>query len=178
MDFVEGLPKSGGKDYVMVVVDRLSKYAHFITLAHPFTALAVAQLFMDTIYRLHGVPNSIVSDRDNVFLSEFWKELFRCLGTKLHMSTAYHPQSDGQSEVVNRCLETYLRCMVSDKPKDWVKWLPFAEWWYNTIFHSATNITPYEIVYGQPARVHIPYLPGDSTVDSVDRNLQVRKATV
>ena len=178
MDFIEKLPKSGGKDCIMGVVDRLSKYAHFVTLTHPFTAITVAQVFLDTIYRLHGVPNSIVSDRDKVFLSNFWKELFKCLGTKLHMSSSYHPQSDGQSEVVNRCLETYLRCMVSDKPKDWSKWIPFAEWWYNTTYHSATHTTPYEVVYGQPPPVHLPYLPGDSKVDTVDRSLQAREATI
>ena len=118
MDFIKRLPKFGGKDCIMVVVDRLSKYEHFIALTHPFTAITVAQVFLDNIYKLHGVPNSIISDRDEVFLCTFWKELFRCLGTKLNMLSSYHPQSNGQSEVVNRCLDTYLRCMVSDKPKD------------------------------------------------------------
>ena len=102
----------------MVVVDRLSKYAHFITISHPYTAISIAQLFMDHIYRLHGLPQTIVSYRDPTFLSSFWQELFKLQHVLLHMSTAYHPQSDGQTEVVNRCLENYLRCMTSNHPKD------------------------------------------------------------
>ena len=162
----------------MVVVDHLSKYGHFIPLSHLFSALTIAQAFMDNVYKLLGVPQTIVSDRDKVFLSTFWQELFKCLGTKLNMSTAYHPQTDGQSEVVNRCLETYLRCMVHEKPKDWVKWLSLAEWWYNTTFHSSIHTTPFEIVYGQPAPTHMPYLPGDSRVETVDRSLQAREAAI
>ena len=94
------------------------------------------------------------------------------------MSSAYHPQSDGQTEVVNKCLETYLRCMVGERPKDWLKWLPLAEWWYNTNYHTAIHTTPYQAVYGQPAPVHLPYLPGDSMVEAVDRSLQTREAAI
>ena len=178
MDFIEGLPKSGGKDVVMVVVDRLSKYGHFISLSHPFTALQVAQAYLDNVYKLHGTPTSIVSDRDKIFLSKFWSELFRLLGTELKMSSAYHPQSNGQTEVVNRSLEMYLRCMAGERPRDWARWIPLAEWWYNTTFHSATQTTPYEIVYGQPAPVHLPYFPGDSKVEAIDRSLQAREAAI
>ena len=178
MDFVEGLPKSGGKEVVFVVVDRLSKYAHFIALSHPFTALSVAQAFLDNVYKLHGIPATIVSDRDRIFLSKFWQELFRLLGTELRMSSAYHPQTDGQTEVVNKCLETYLRCMIGERPKDWGKWLPLAEWWYNTHYHTAIHTTPYQAVYGQPVPVHIPYIPGDSIVEAVDRSLQAREAAI
>ena len=94
------------------------------------------------------------------------------------MSTAYHPQTDGQSEVVNRCLESYLRCMIHERPKDWAKWLPLVEWWYNTIFHSSIITTPYAVIYGHPTLVHMPYLPGDSRVVTVDRSLQARKAAI
>ncbi|OMO64097.1 reverse transcriptase [Corchorus capsularis] len=178
MDFIEGLPKSGGKDVILVVVDRLSKYNHFIALSHPFSALQVAQVFLDSIYKLHGAPESIVSDRDKVFISKFWTELLKLMGTKLKLSTAYHPQTDGQTEIVNRSLETYLRCMCGECPKEWLKWLPLAEWWYNTSYHTSAKATPYEIVYGQPAPLHRPYLPGDSSVAAIDRSLQAREATL
>lgn len=119
-----------------------------------------------------------MSDRDTVFLSEFWQELFKLQGCALHTSTTYHPQSDGQTEVVNRCVETYLRCMTGDKPFMWVKFSPLAEYWYNTNFHTATQMTPYEIVYGQTPPVHLPYLPGESKIQVVAKCLEERENTL
>lgn len=94
------------------------------------------------------------------------------------MSTAYHPQTDGQTEVVNRCLGCYLRCMTGESPKEWVDWLPMAEYWYNTNHHSATQATPFEVLYGQAPPLHMPYVPGNSTVESVDRTLQAREQAI
>ncbi|GKD11864.1 putative mitochondrial protein, partial [Tanacetum coccineum] len=141
MDFIEGLTMSNGKSVILVVVDRLSKYSHFIALSHPYTAVQVVNAFMDHVYKLHGLPQVIFSDRDKVFLSLFWKELFKVLHVSLHYSTAYHPQSDGQNKVVDRCLKTYLRCMTGEKPKEWSKWLSLAEYWYNTNFHTSIQTT-------------------------------------
>nr|GFA70205.1 reverse transcriptase [Tanacetum cinerariifolium] len=121
------------------------------------------------------MPDSIISDEDKDFLSLFWKELFGLLKVKILMSTAYHPQSDGQTEVVNRCLETYVRCMIGDQPKEWSKWLPLDELWYNSNYHSAINTTPFEALYGQPPSVHVPYMRGVSRVDTVDRSLEARE---
>lgn len=127
MDFITGLPKSNGKDVILVVVDRFSKYGHFMALSHPFTAVQVAQLYLDNVFKLHGWPKSIVSDRDSVFLSDFWKSLFVVHGTEFLMSSAYHPATDGQTKVVNRCLETYLRCMCGEHVKEWSMSLLLAE---------------------------------------------------
>jgi hypothetical protein len=127
MDFIEGLPKSNGFEVILVIVDRYTKYAHFLPLKHPYNATQVAELFLDNVVKLHSLPSSIVSDRDKIFTSNFWKSLFKNLHTQLSMSTAYHPQSDGQTERVNQCLELYLRCAVAASPTKWAKWLPLAE---------------------------------------------------
>ena len=108
MDFSTGLSKSNGKNVIMVVIDRLTKYAHFCALSQPFKASTVADYFMETIQKLHGTPNIIVSDRDPIFIGNFWIELFSCLGTQLAHRSSYQPQSDGQTEIVNKCLEGYL----------------------------------------------------------------------
>lgn len=152
MDFIEGLPKSRNFNCILVVVDKFSKYAHFIPLSHPFTAMKVAMLYMDNIFKLHGLPQAIVSDRDRIFTSKLWQELFRLSGTQLKMSSAYHPQTDGQTERVNQCLEAYLRCFVHSCPCKWKDWLSLAEFWYNTTYHSSLNKTPFEVLYGQEPR--------------------------
>ncbi|GJT89053.1 retrotransposable element Tf2 [Tanacetum coccineum] len=149
-----------------------------MALSHPYIATSVAQVFLDYVYRLHGLPSSIVSDRDVVFLSNFWQSLFKLLKVDLKMSTAYHPQTDGQTKVVNKCLECFLRWMTGKRPKEWVQWLPLAEFWYNTNKYSLTNITPFEVVYGQTPPLHVPYLVGKSVMEVVDRTLQAREATI
>ena len=106
MDFIGGLPKTKKGDTIFVVVDRMSKYSHFMVLSHPYTAKEVATVFGREIVRLHGYPRSIVSDRNRIFISHFWTELFKIMGTTLKFSSVDHPQTDGQTEVVNRCLET------------------------------------------------------------------------
>ena len=174
LDFIVRLLPCKGKTVIFVVVDRLSKYAHFVALSHPYTAHSVAQIFVDHIFKLHGMPATIVSDRDQVFLSAFWKEFCALQGSKLCLSSGYHPQSDGQNEVVNRCLETYMRCFCSLQPKKWLQWLSWAEWSYNTSYHSSSKLTLYEIVYGQRPPAVPTYESGTTKLDVVDQYLQTR----
>jgi hypothetical protein len=129
MDFVEGLPKSRGKDVVLVLVDRLTKYVHFIPLSHPYTVQTVAGRFMENIVKLHGPPASIVSDRDTIFTSKLWKDLFSSFNISLKYNSAHHHETDGQTKRVNQCREQYLHCMAFQEPKKWSQWLPAAEWW-------------------------------------------------
>ena len=120
----------------MVVVDRLTKYAHFYVHSHPFNASTVAATFMETVQKLHGNPKIIISDKDPIFTGKFWTELFSCLGTQLAHSSSYHPQSNGQIEIANTYLEGYVSYFAYDKQTHWVKWLSLAKWWYNTSFHN------------------------------------------
>ena len=168
MDFVEGLPKSQQKSVVFVVVDRFTKYVHFIPLAHPYTAAKVAQLFMQFVFKLHGLPSTIVSNRDPVFTSKFWSELMKLQGISLAMSSSYHLQTDGQTEIVNKSLEHYLRAFAADRPQAWVDWLPLAEFWFNTNFHSSLKLTPFEALYGYPPPKLEDYIPGTTRVATVD----------
>lgn len=162
MDFVEGLPVSNQFNCILVVIDKLSKFGHFIALKHPYTASKVADVFLDRVYRLHGLPQSLVSDRDPIFTSIFWKELCRRTGIKLCMSSGQHPQTDGQTERVNQQVEGYLRCFISAHPHRWSQWLPLCELWYNTNWHSSTGRSPFEIIYG-----HHPRYFGISPSDTV-----------
>jgi hypothetical protein len=176
MDFIVGLPKLGNKLVIMVVFDHLSKYAHFCALQHPFITSTMAQLFTDQVFKLHGMPHSIVSNHNPTFTNNFWQELFKLQGTQLHLSTTYHPHTDGQTKFVNKCLETYLRCFSSEKQNQWAQWLPIAEWWYNTLYHTTTHMTPFETVYGKNPPSVLSYFPGVSKVQAVDQTLTVQES--
>jgi hypothetical protein len=134
LDFIEGFPRVNGKTVILMLVDRFSKYAHFVPLGHPYTATTVARAFFNNIVRLHGMPTSVVSDRDPVFTCHFWKELFKLSGVQLRFSSAFHLQSDGQLEATNRIITMYLRCLAGDRPRQWLQWLSWAEYCYNTAY--------------------------------------------
>ena len=149
MDFVSGFPLTQQKhDSVWVIVDRLTKSAHWID----YSMDRLAELYVDEIVRLHGVPLSIVSDRDPRFTSRFWKELQSALGTKLNFSTAFHPQTDGQSERLIQVLEDMLRGCVMEFSGSWDRYIPLMEFAYNNSFQSSIGMAPYEALYGRKCR--------------------------
>jgi hypothetical protein len=160
MDFVLGLPKTvQGHDSICVVVDRFSKMAHFLPCAKTFDASRVAAVFFAEIVHLHGVPTSIVSDRDVCFVSYFWKTLWAKMGTQLKFSSAFHPQTDGQTEVINRSLGNLLRCLITDHHITWDLLRPHAEFAYNSSVNRSTGLSPFEIVTGKRPQVPLDLTP-------------------
>ncbi|RVW89330.1 Transposon Ty3-I Gag-Pol polyprotein [Vitis vinifera] len=153
MDFVIGLPRTRSKkNGVWVIVDCLTKSAHFLAMKTTDSMNSLAKLYIQEIVRLHGILVSIVSDRDPKFTSQFWQSLQRALGTQLNFNTAFHPQTDGQSERVIQILEDMLRACVLDFGGNWADYLPLAEFAYNNSYQSSIGIAPYEALYGRPCR--------------------------
>eukprot|EP00253_Pinus_taeda_P004467 PITA_04467 len=160
MDFITGLPMVQGKDCIFVVVDRLTKYGHFFAISAHYTATQVAELFFKEVFRLHALPKTIVSDRDSHFMGGFWQELFWLVGMELTPSTNYHPQTDGQTEIVNKWLEGYLRNYVSGQQRAWLKWMHLGEYCYNTARHMSIAQNQQKL-YANRGRVERQFEVGD-----------------
>ncbi|MBW0546589.1 hypothetical protein O181_086304, partial [Austropuccinia psidii MF-1] len=149
MDFITQLPLSNSFDSILVIVDRFSKMEVFIPTMYSITSLDLAHLFIKDSFSKHGFPSSIVSDRGSLFVSSFWTNLCHKLKSSRYLSTAYHPETDGQTERVNNKLEQYLSMYVSYHQDDWKTCLPLAEFSYNNSDHSSTKQSPFLTVYGR-----------------------------
>ncbi|GJR64255.1 putative reverse transcriptase domain-containing protein [Tanacetum coccineum] len=162
MDFITKLPRSSqGFDTIWVIVDRLTKSAHFLPIRENDPLDKLARLYLNRIVARHGIPASIICDRDGRFTSNFWRSFQKALGTDISMSTAYHPETDGQSERTIQTLEDMLRACVIDFGKGWVKHLPLAEFSYNNSYHASIKAAPYEALYGQKCRSPVCWAEDD-----------------
>ena len=153
VDFITKLLVVAGKDAILVVCDRLSKMTHFVATTEGTSAEGLARLFWDNVWKLHGLPESIVSDRGPQFVAELTRELNRMLGIKTKLSTVFHPQTDRQTERMNQELEQYLRLFVEHRQKDWPEWLASAEFTINNKTHTATKMSPFMANYGKEMRM-------------------------
>ena len=152
-DFITKLPLDQGYDSILVVVDRLTKMVHFIPTTEKTSAEGLAWLFRDNVWKLHGLPESIISDREPQFAAGLMRELNGMLGIKSELSTVFHPQTDGQTERVNQELEQYLRMFIDHRQEQWPEWLGTAEFAYNNKVHSSTRMLPFKANYGQDPRM-------------------------
>ena len=165
MDFIIGLPKSKKKnDSIFVVVDKLSKAAHFIPMKSTYKAVHIADIFLKEIFRLHGIPKAIIQDRDTKFTGNFWRSLFSGLETQLNFSTAYHLQTYGQTKRVNHIVEDMLRMYVMNNPTKWEDYLNLADFAYNNGYQTSAKMSPFQILYGRKCRTPVTW---DSPVDQL-----------
>jgi hypothetical protein len=149
MYFITELPRSSKQNYsIMVVVDKLSKAPHFIPVKSTYKAINIEKIFMKEIFRLHGIPKVIISDRDVMFTGKFWKVLFKGLDTQLNFSIVYHSQMDGKIEITNHIHEYILRMYVMERPGKWEEYFYLVEFAYNNHYEDSTKLSPFEILYG------------------------------
>jgi hypothetical protein len=177
MDFIVGLPRTRtGYDSIWVVVDRLTKAAHFIPVKTTYNSAVLTELYMSQIVCLHGIPKKIVSDKGTQFTSHFWQQLHEALGTHLKFSSAYHPQTDGQTERTNQILEDMLRaCALQDKI-GWDKRLAYAEFSYNNSYQASLKMSPFEALYGRNCRTSLHWdQPGERQVVGPDIFLEAEE---
>ena len=155
VDLITGLPESQGYNSIMIVVDRLSKLIHVMPTNDTVTSEGIARLFRDNVWKHHGLPEQVISDRGPQFVSNFMRELNKLLGIKTAASTAYHPQTDGQTERVNQEVEQYLRLFVNHRQDDWTDWLSLAEFSYNNRIQASTRHTPFMLNSGRNPRLGV-----------------------
>ena len=165
LDFVTGFPPSAGNTTVLTVIDRFSKMVHLIPMSKLPTAKETAQAMLSHVFRIHGFPSDVVSDRGPQFVSRFWREFCRLIQATVSLTSGYHPQSNGQAERMNQEMETCLRCLVSQKPTTWSKHLIWVEYAHNTLPTSATGISPFQCVHGYQPPL-FPELEQEVTVPS------------
>jgi hypothetical protein len=177
VDLIVGLPESQGYNSILVVVDRLSKMLHAIPTHDTVTAQGIARLFRDHVWKLHGLPEQVISDRGPQFIAAFMRELNSLLGIHTSPSTAYHPQSDGQTERCNQEIEQYLRLFVNHRQDDWVEWLPLGEFSYNNRVQASTRHTPFMLNSGRHPRMGTEPLRSTKVVATEDfvKNLQASR---
>jgi hypothetical protein len=166
MDFITGLPRTNKQhDSIMVVVDKLTKAAHFIPLKTTHKETNIVDIYMREVARLHNIPKTIVSDRDPKFTSKFWRGLFKGFRTNLNFSTTYHPESDGQTKRVNQVIEDMLRMYVMDKPSKWEDYLHLVEFSYNNGYQASLKMSPFEALYGRKCNTPVSWdNPADRAV--------------
>jgi hypothetical protein len=168
VNFIVELPESHGYDAIMCIVDSLTKCAHFIPTHTTINAEGTALLFLKEVWKHHGTPRVVISNRGPQFVAAFTRGLYKLLGIKLAMSTAYHPQTDGQTERVNQVLEGYLRLFTSRRQDDWDDYLPTGEFQYNNSVHSSTQQTPFMVDTGRHPRMGFEPQQPRSTLESAN----------